>query len=372
MRKPSPPFSELDHPRVLIIALSGIGNLLMQSPVWTCLKQANPSADITIMVAPRGTAAVLERNTDITAIFEGNPKPSLRGWAGMVRTIQQRRFDIGFVMFPGQRITSSSILFFGNVRCRIGHRYLLAGQKRSGLFLTHPVSVAPMHDVAQNLRLLVPLGIPVEELGVRYVFPIGEEDMALAKNFLDTHGRGATRFIGLHPGAHRDMGYKRWPEDRWATLADQLSEYFDATILLFGGLGERALKENIRARLRTHAVDVELPLRSTAALMRHCLFFVSNDSGLMHVAVSQNVRTFGLFGPTDERRTAPWGPNAHVIRAAGTKPTYDVARLRLLSRHKTPDPSLHALDVAMVFRAISATVSAEASVPTILGGQRSF
>jgi ADP-heptose:LPS heptosyltransferase len=69
----------------------------------------------------------------------------------------------------------------------------------------------------------------------------------------------------------------------------------------------------------------------------------------MHVAVSQKVSTFGLFGPTDETRTAPWGPFGHVIRAANTSPSYNVARLRQIKKNRNADPSLLALDVNTVF-----------------------
>jgi ADP-heptose:LPS heptosyltransferase len=101
---------------------------------------------------------------------------------------------------------------------------------------------------------------------------------------------------------------------------------------------------------------VTLPLRVTAALMQHCSFFVSNDSGLMHVAVSQKIPTFGLFGPTDERRTAPWGPYGHVIRAEGTKSTYDVGTLKEIRNRHEPDASLLALDVKTVVNKINTVV----------------
>lgn len=87
------------------------------------------------------------------------------------------------------------------------------------------------------------------------------------------------------------------------------------------------------------------------------MFFVSNDSGLMHVAVSQKVPTFGLFGPTDERRIAPWGPYGHIIRAEGTKPTYDVHALKTVRKRREADASLLALDVNAVMQHINTILS---------------
>lgn len=353
------PFSELERPRVLIIAMAGIGNVLMQSPVLTRLKEVNPRVETTVLVAARGTAEVLERNADISAIFRGNPKPSLREWTGMTAAVRRGRFDIGIVTYPGQRITSSSVLSFGGVPVRIGHRYSLLFRKESGVFLSHALPVRPVHDVAQNLQLLEPLGIPVDLASARYAFPLAREDREAAAEFLRKRDLGETPLIGIHPGAHGDMGYKRWPPERWSELGQRLAEHYGATILIFGGPEERVLKAEIWKTIgRERAVDVELPLRATAALIRYCRFFVSNDSGLMHVAVSQGVPTFGLFGPTDERRTAPWGPSGFVIRATGAQPTYDVTLRKVLKKRQETDPTLLALMVDDVFQRIGETLTA--------------
>ena len=61
---------------------------------------------------------------------------------------------------------------------------------------------------------------------------------------------------------------------------------------------------------RVHGLD----LLSTAALVGRCALFITNDSGLMHVAVAMGVRTIAIFGPTDPGRTAPYGKDDVVIR----------------------------------------------------------
>ena len=45
----------------------------------------------------------------------------------------------------------------------------------------------------------------------------------------------------------------------------------------------------------------------TAALIGKCDVFISNDSSLMHIAAALKVPTVGIFGPTDPKRTAPYG-----------------------------------------------------------------
>lgn len=363
-------FRELQRPRVLLVALSGIGNLLMASPMIRALKDANPTTDIDVLVAPRGTDQVLAGNPRVGQILHGTPKPTRAAWHRMVTTIRRGRYDIGIVAHPGQLVMSASLLFFGGVRRRIGYRYTWGLFRHTGLFLNAPVELAEYrnrslddrraHDVVQNLALMSPLDITAAPAEAAIDFPLAPDDRARADAWLAGQRLSDAMHIGIHPGAHADLGTKRWPAHRWSEIGDRLAERYGATILVFGGPEEYELKTEVCARMRRPALSVEAPLRTTAALIARCAFFVSNDSGLMHVAVSQNVPTFGLFGPTDERRTAPWGPTGHVIRAPGTVPSYEVARVADVRARTEPDPSLEALGVDLVVQTISAALPVRA------------
>jgi len=350
-------FKNADHPRVLLVAMSGIGNLLMQTPLISKLKEENPTTEISVLVAPRGTKDVLKTNKKIKNTFLGNTKPSFKQWLSMVQNIQKEKFDIGIVSYPGQLITSSSILYFGGAHQRIGNVYNYYFLKKSGFFLTAALPEKPVHDVEQNLNLLLPLGIVANAKNYIYDFSLTAEDLATAENFLIESKIAGEKYIGIHPGTNMDLVYKRWPVERWTKLADQLAEIYKAKILIFGGPEENSLKSVIKKNMRHKAYGVSLPLRATAALISKCAFFVSNDSGLMHIAVSQNVQTFGLFGPTDERRTAPWGPLGHVIRAEGTKPSYDVTKLQQIKNQKTADSSMLILNEEFVLNKIETSLT---------------
>ena len=48
--------------------------------------------------------------------------------------------------------------------------------------------------------------------------------------------------------------------------------------------------------------------------MKKSDLFLGNDSGLMHLAVSNQLRVISLFGPTDDKIYGPYGENNIVIR----------------------------------------------------------
>jgi ADP-heptose:LPS heptosyltransferase len=214
-----------------------------------------------------------------------------------------------------------------------------------------------VHDVQQNLNLLQGLDIDTNSSNTEYDFPLTTTEQTSAESFLSQNNINEKKIIGLHPGTNIDMIYKRWPIERWAKLADGLIDQFKAEVLIFGGPDENKLKEEVAKHMRHKPHNIALSLRDTAALMSKCSFFVSNDSGLMHIAVSQKIPTFGLFGPTDEGRTAPWGKYGHVIRAKGTTPTYDVTKLQEIRKKHEADETLLSLDVKTVFENITGIVN---------------
>jgi ADP-heptose:LPS heptosyltransferase len=48
--------------------------------------------------------------------------------------------------------------------------------------------------------------------------------------------------------------------------------------------------------------------------VRRCDLMVTNDTGPMHVAAAMDKPLVALFGPTEPRRTGPYGQLASVLR----------------------------------------------------------
>jgi heptosyltransferase-2 len=49
-------------------------------------------------------------------------------------------------------------------------------------------------------------------------------------------------------------------------------------------------------------------------LIKRCNFFLTNDSGLMHIAAAFHVPLVAIFGPTNHVATGPMSENAAIVR----------------------------------------------------------
>jgi heptosyltransferase II len=143
-------------------------------------------------------------------------------------------------------------------------------------------------------------------------------DDLLARSGIDR----ATPLVGAAPGAAYGHA-KRWPPARVAELAGRLSAR-GAAVVLVGAPGDRDAGREIESSLPAGARVVNLigrtDLRLFAGLLAACHAFVSNDSGAMHVAAAAGVPVAAIFGPTDERVTAPLGDHDVIIHQVFCRP----------------------------------------------------
>ena len=144
-----------------------------------------------------------------------------------------------------------------------------------------------------------------------------------ASDLLSRHGIDAsTSIVGLAPGAAYGHA-KRWPPRRVADLAGRLGQ-LGATCVLVGAGGDRDAGREIESSLPASARVVNLigrtDLRLLAGVLERCQAFVSNDSGAMHLAAAVGVPVVAIFGPTDERVTAPLGDHEVLVEPVFCRP----------------------------------------------------
>jgi ADP-heptose:LPS heptosyltransferase len=317
------------QPRILFLALSGIGNFIMQSPTFSALKKAWPNSHIAVWVAPRGTKILAENNEYIDEVIEATDKNSIVGHLKMTRQLYSKRFTHGIALSPGQLIKGATYLYLSGIPTRIGHSYPLGSNPHSSFLLTHSIPENPaIHDIEQNLNLLAPLEINTQ--APYYTVSIPAEAQRKAAQLVDSYNLPISSLIGIHTGSAPNFLWKRWPLENFATVAKKVIDTQKAHILLFGGPDEKTQNETLQKMIGDHCTIIQSDLLTTAAIMQKCQYVLANDSGLMHLAAAAGVKTFGLFGPTNEKQTGPRGPQSHIIRATNTEPVYHTEKNHFL------------------------------------------
>ena len=241
----------------------------------------------------------------------------LRGLEVLIQELRAEHFDLA-ILFQNA-FQAAWMAWRARIPVRVGY-----ARDGRGPLLTESVEVPPRgaygHEAYYYLQLLFRAGLiekpePSQPLGDA-LFVLREAEKSWAARRLQSLGLDGPRFlVGLHPGASFGPA-KRWPPERFATLADRLIGALRADVLIFGSAAEVPLAESI-ARAMKHTPTVlagKTTLTQMMALLAHCRLVVTNDSGPMHVAAALGLPLVAVFGSTDERATGPLSSHAWVVK----------------------------------------------------------
>lgn len=299
---------------LLVRAVNWLGDAVLTTPALGALRRACPQARITVAAKPL-VAELLRHHPDIDAIDVYDKDGRHAGAFGMLRKARELRggaYDAALLL--QNAVDAALLAFLAGIPERMG--YATDGRR---LLLSRPVPVTDevlsLHHAEYYLRLLAELGVPPAP-SPRMSLRVTEEEMAAMRSRLAALGvPEGKRILGINPGATFGSA-KRWFPDRFAEVAEALSEEWDVAVVLMGSVPEIPLSMEIEAAMIRKPVNLagRTTVRELMSLLASCAFLVTNDSGPMHIGAALGVPVAAIFGPTDWKKTAPWTRNARVVR----------------------------------------------------------
>ena len=166
-------------------------------------------------------------------------------------------------------------------------------------------------DFGQDI--LKPLGIRTNNLKSEISFD--ETDLETGNKFLNsiTKKKDEPIIIGLHVGAGKIPN--RWGSDKFAELINLISEKYNASFYLTGTELDMGTIAQVKARVKsTCPLFINKTVPEVAALISKSDLFITNDTGIMHVAGAVNTSQISIFGPTNPGNWAPAGENKYWLK----------------------------------------------------------
>lgn len=295
-------------PRILIVRLTAIGDVLHGLPVATALRRHFPTAHIAWAVEGR-TAELLQDHPALDEVI-ALPRRWLKSpkivWR-LRRELRAKRFDIALDL---QSLSKSAIAaWISGARRRIGFGGI-DGRELSRWLNNERITATAQHVVDRNLELLAALDIPPSEAVFELARPLTAE--AKAEQTIRSLGLGG-RFAIINPGA--GWTSKLWPPARFAEVARYLGEQCRLpSLVVWAGKAEGVWAEQIVAESAGHGrLAPATSLGELASLARRASLFVASDTGPLHLAAAVGAPCVGLFGPMPGERNGPYGSGNVVV-----------------------------------------------------------
>ncbi len=300
--------------KILIRSVNWVGDAVMTTPAINVIRQHFPDAEITIL-ANSLVSQLFTHHPGIDNIISFDRQGKHKGVTGRLRLaaeVRKHRFDLA-IIFPNS-FDSALVPWLAGISNRIGlcsdGRTLLLNGRYHAVKGTNGE-----HEVDYYLNLLEHFGITGNRTPLHLVITDEEEKKAAA--LLDSQGIQPGDFVlGINPGASYGSA-KRWYPERFAGVASRLATEWSAKVIIFGGPGETEIAADIEKGLKGTAVNLagKTSMRELMALIKRCNFFITNDSGPMHIAAAFDVPQVAIFGSTDHTGTSPYSKNAVVVRS---------------------------------------------------------
>jgi len=306
--------------RIVLIKPCCMGDVIFATPLLMALRRAYPHAAIDWAVSD-GAMAALRDHPDIAALIptgkRANPASRPDDLIRLTAALRRGRYEMAVVPDRSRLMGIPPLL--AGIPVRAG---LDSAGRGFSYTIRAPVDPAEIrHEAEIYLDVARVLGLPTERL---YTYaPPSEAARRAAESVIGDQGLAGRPFVVIHPGggvnAGMTMTEKRWPPARFAEIAERLTAAYGAAIVIVGAGTDRAAAAAVIEAAAVPVIDLvgRLNLAVTAALAVRSLLYIGNDTGMGHLACAAGARTMMIFGPSDPRRYAPYGPperTAHVWR----------------------------------------------------------
>lgn len=303
--------------KVLIIAPSWVGDMVMSQSLYITLKQHNPELIIDVL-APAWCRPILEKMPEVNKAIDmplGHGALAIKTRYALGKSLRQTQYQQAFILPNSAK--AALIPFFAKIPKRTGWK----GEFRYGL----------LTDLRKNKRIFqymveryIALAYNNEDmtgsgcLGQINALPfpklIINED--IKQNILKKFELNcSTKVIGLCPGAEFGPA-KRWPEQHYAKVAQHLTAQ-GYQVWLFGSKKDKvvtnAIESQVKASHLVHNLAGETSLNEAVDLLSCCHTVVSNDSGLMHVAAAVGCNLVAIYGSSSPNYTPPLTNNVSIV-----------------------------------------------------------
>ncbi len=302
--------------RIVVRGTNWVGDAMMTVPALRKLRRLLPGAHVTL--ATRSWAQGLFADADFLDELLIQDRRGLWSVVEQIGEWRRRKFDLA-VIFPNA-FEAALIPALARVPFRLG--YATDGRRP---FLNHWLALpewrSSRHEIFYYLNIVAELERLVNGTQATSDQPdtsllISEarqvEGLALlrAQGCHDSHP-----LIALCPGSINSRA-KRWPAERYATLADELVDELGAQVMLIGSQDELDVSVQVSRRMRNKAIMLtgKTDLAEAVSILSLVDLLVTNDTGPAHIAAALGRPTLVIFGPTNPLTTRPFSPMAEVVR----------------------------------------------------------
>ena len=303
-------------PKILIVQPSRIGDVIFSLPTVAAVRKQYPHAWIGYFVDER-CSPIVEGCPDIDEVIIFDREQLSPGYlCRLHKYLRGKNIDLSIDLHG--LFKSAFMVWLAGARFRLASASTNGMRELSWLF-SKEISPDPKDSHCVQRHLAVAKFLGCETVNPKFNISVPGEATEKINNLMAESGVIAGKpVIAVHPGG--GWFSRRWYPGRFSALINKLIDELGANIILVGGkeggAGEKGLNEDVISGIKGSVLDLtgKLTLKELAALLKRADVFIANEAGPMHIANGLGVKSVAILGPTDPKRTGPFGEKTVIIQ----------------------------------------------------------
>ncbi len=293
------------RPKILLIKLRSIGDVVYNTAVYTPLKRCFPDSHLTVLVE-KPSYDLVRNHPDVDEVLCFQ-KGSFWRQLKFYWKLFFKNYDMAIDMHEGTR--GAIMCFLTRAPFRVGHKHA----KRSFFYNVKLEfqDLEPKFPLDYQVALIKKLGASFDQ--VAPVIHLREASRENARKILLEKGiRPDEPYCIIHPGTSKI--YNQWQYEKFASLVSILSSRYGLQVILTGGPGEEDQSQAVIERIQDAPFTfIMADLQELAVITEGARFAVCHNGGYMHLSSVLKTPVIALFGSIHPRVWRPLGARDVVV-----------------------------------------------------------
>jgi ADP-heptose:LPS heptosyltransferase len=301
--------------KVLVLKFGGMGEAVLARSLVEHIQARNPNMAFDFLVEKRTLEMMTLGRAGEVSVYTPGADGLGKAFMSLVE-IRRRKYD-AVLDFEQHSLLTAAFARASSIPIRVGFAPPTSGSR--GRMFTHPIELREQESMwTAFIKIGRVIDPELPELLSAWPLPCSRVSIEWLDGWWSSRIASDIKgpVVALHLGVGPSAQYRRWPAERFASLATAFARYqSDITVVLTGSKSERPLLDDFQKEFQGVSVDATDvgELEHTAALLQRCDLLVSADTGIMHLAAAMGTPTVGLFGPNTPACWAPVGKRATYV-----------------------------------------------------------
>lgn len=289
----------IEAKKICLIRTSALGDTVHALGLVNGLRKGYPDAHLT-WVLQTLPYDMVKHQKNIDQFIPFNRHGDFQAWLNLFKRLREESYDL--VILPQVSAKVSLITLCIKSKNKLGFDFKRS-KELHWLVTNQRIPAAPAGHVQDQFFEFLDF-LEITDYPVEWNFTFTEEEKKWQKSFFNRLKRPVIGFVIASSSEEKD-----WSFEKYAHVIDYADQKLDLQPMLIGGPSqlEKNYADEICSRCRTTPViALEKPIRTTLLQIAGSRLIVAPDTGPLHMAVSLNVPTIGLYGYSNPRRCGPY------------------------------------------------------------------